>query len=117
MRIKAWFADWRFAVVGIVVGVPGLVSDIQTWAGWLAESGRYIAAALLGAHVTAVLFMDGRPYRTWWRRWRKRGRPVRSDAVTDIRTLTQAEYDALDRKDPKTLYLVTKDPPDSENAP
>jgi hypothetical protein len=33
-----------------------------------------------------------------------------ADGFTSIRTLTQDEYDAIDPKDPTTLYIVTANP-------
>ena len=74
----------------------------------------YIAVVILAIHLTltAVLFHDGDPYRSWWRNirsWSSRRRPIYGEGITDIQSMTQAQYDALEEKSPTTIYMIVDD--------
>ena len=53
----------------IVIGGPGMVDDVRSWAEILGMN-ILITIALIGlaSHLTAVGFNDGEPYRSWWRK-------------------------------------------------
>ena len=75
MEWKHWLTDWRFAAGTLVVGGPGLVSDIQEWVRMLGVN-VLVTLALMGvtAHIVAVGFSDWQPYRGWWQ-WFREIRP------------------------------------------
>ena len=73
----------------------------------------------LAIHLTAVLFHDGDPYRSWWRNirsWSSRRRPIYGEGITDIQSMTQAQYDALEEKSPTTIYMIDDDVQDDDKA-
>ena len=110
-RIKAWLADWRIALVSLVISVVGIINDVVEWVIWIPAVGTHFLAVIVAVHLTTVFFHDGDPYRSWLARWHSRDKPIRSDSITTIRSMTQAEYDALKEKDEGTLYTIRPDAP------
>ena len=69
-KVKRFFAHWgngAFGAIANTVGLPGYPADaralVTETSAWLVLGGT----ALMVAHLTAVLFNNGDPYRAWSR--------------------------------------------------
>lgn len=66
MRWRKWISHPWFVLGLALVGGPGMVEDVRRWVEVLGFNTLTTLALMgLAAHVTAVAFQNGEPYRGW----------------------------------------------------
>ena len=57
--------------IGVVIQLPGVLEDLETWADWLDQDSAIpvfmIGLILVTVHFTSVAWNHGHPYRAWYR--------------------------------------------------
>ena len=101
-------------LLSLVWGLPGMGEDAVTWRKWFGDMnpGWFWLASGVGGTLTTLwlivaLSAHGRTILHSLRRMFRNRRNVVSDDVTEIKTMSQTEYDELETKSPNTLYFIT----------